>query len=513
MKKYFQIFLRVSLSILALFSLAMTHSRAQDKLEMINTDVLELGKVNGQSVHRLIGHVVFKQQDMIIHCDSAIKPIKKGEPIYAYGHVKMNQGDTTTLTSQTMTYDPNTKVAIFRTNVVFKDKKSTLTTEVLEYNTATKNATYKSFAKIVDQKSVLTSEYGTYNSQTKMFYFRKNVKAVGPQGTLITDTLDYNTNTKTAIFRGPSELVKIDGVVHADYGEYKTDESVSRVKGRAKVESGNYIISGDNMFNDELHKMTIIKNNVTILSVKDQIIIEGDEVHYFGKKGYSKVFGNPVMKSFAEPDTLFIIADTLISIDNNIEAEKRLYAFHNSKIFRNDIQGKCDSLVYNFGDSTIHFFHDPVLWSEGNQILADSIHIQMANKTIDKLHMNTNSFIISTDSLKNFNQVKGRRMIAHFEKSTIQKVNVYGNGESIYFALEEDTAVIGMNKVVCSDMIINFDSSKVSTITFLTSPEGLFIPPHEIQEPERRLKGFKWRITERPLIAEVKRRRLTAKKS
>ena len=486
---------------------------AQDKLEMLNTDILELGKMNGQNVHRLIGNVVFKQQGMLIYCDSAIKPIKKNEPIYAYGHVRMKQGDTTSLTSQTMTYDPETKQAIFRGNVVFRDKKTVLTTETLEYNTSTKNATYRSWAKIVDQSSILTSEYGSYNSSSKIFNFRKKVKAIGPQGTLLTDTLDYNTNTKLAIFRGPSELIKIDGVVHADYGEYKTDESVSRVRGRAKVESGNYIISGDDMFNDEKNKRTVIKNNVTIVSIKDKITIEGDVVHYSGATGLSKVFGRPIMKNYSEADTLFIIADTLISIDNNIEANKRLYAYNHTQIIRSDIQGKCDSLVYNFGDSIIYMFRDPILWSEGNQIIADSINMQMANKTIDKLNMNVNSFIISTDSLKNFNQVKGRRMVAHFQKNDIQKVDVFGNGESLYFALEGDSVLIGMNKVICSDMVIYFDSNKVNTISFLTSPEGLFIPPHEIEEPEKKLKGFKWRITERPVIEDARRRRLPLKKS
>lgn len=513
MKSPFYLYYKNGILLLALLVLACKPICAQDKLEMLNTDILELGKVNGQSVHRLIGHVVFKQQGMLIYCDSAIKPVKKNEPIHSYGHVKMTQGDTTTLTSHTMTYDPETKVAIFRGNVIFRDKKTTLTTEVLEYNTATKNAIYRNYAKIVDQSSILTSEYGSYNSQTKIFNFRKKVKAIGPQGTLLTDTLDYNTATKLAIFHGPSELIKIDGVVHADYGEYKTDESVSRVKGRAKVESGNYIISGDDMYNDEKNKRTIIKNNVTIVSIKDKITIEGDVVHYSGKTGLSKVFGRPIMKNYSEADTLFIIADTLISIDNNIQANKRLFAYHHTQIIRSDIQGKCDSLVYNFADSIIYLHRDPVLWSEGNQILADSINMQMANKTIDKLHMNVNSFIISTDSLQNFNQVKGRRMVAHFVKSNIQKVDVFGNGESLYFALEGDTSLIGMNKVICSDMVIHFDSSKVNTISFLTSPEGLFIPPHEIQEPERRLKGFKWRITERPVMADVRRRRLPIKKS
>jgi lipopolysaccharide export system protein LptA len=475
---------------------------------MVNTDVLELANINGQNIHRLKGNVIFKQQQMMIYCDSAYKPVKKNESLQAFGHVRMTQGDTSSLTSNTMVYNPESKIAVFRGKVVFKDKNATLYTDVLEYNTANKTATYKTGGRLIDKKSILTSDFGAYNSQSKMFYFRQKVKAVGPQGTLLTDTLDYNSNTKIAIFKGPSELIKIDGVVHADYGEYKTDEAVSRVKGRAKVESGDYIITGDDMYNDEVNKRSVIKNNVSIISIKDKITIEGDMVYHWGKLGYSKVFGNPVMKSYAESDTLYVIADTLISIDNAITKQKKLFAYKHSKIYRSDIQGKCDSLVYNFADSIIHFYKDPVLWSEANQILADSIYIQMANKKIDKLHMNINSFIISTDSLKNFNQVKGKRMIAHFKESNIQKVDVFGNGESLYFALEGDTALVGMNKIVCTDMIINFDSSKVSTISFITSPEGTFIPPHEIEEPARRLKGFRWRVAERPIFADTRRKKL-----
>jgi len=46
---------------------------------------------------------------------------------------------------------------------------------------------------------------------------------------------------------------------------------------------------------------------------------------------------------------------------------------------------------------------------------------------------------------------------------------------------------------------VRFDSlNKVSTITFLKQPEAQFIPPHEIKKEETQLKGFQWRIKERP---------------
>lgn len=48
-----------------------------------------------------------------------------------------------------------------------------------------------------------------------------------------------------------------------------------------------------------------------------------------------------------------------------------------------------------------------------------------------------NSFVASQDSLRNFNQIKGRKMIAHFSGSLINFVTVNGNGESIYHALQE----------------------------------------------------------------------------
>jgi hypothetical protein len=137
-------------------------------------------------------------------------------------------------------------------------------------------------------------------------------------------------------------------------------------------------------------------------------------------------------------------------------------------------------------------------------MLADSIHIQMANNRISKMFLKTNSFVISQDSLKNFNQIKGRRMTTYFAENKVSSVFVEGNAESLYFALDEgDSLVMGMNKMLCSKMDIRFKDNKVNTIKALTTPDAVFIPPHEIQEPDRRLKGFTWRIDEKPKRIDV----------
>ena len=128
--------------------------------------------------------------------------------------------------------------------------------------------------------------------------------------------------------------------------------------------------------------------------------------------------------------------------------------------------------------------------------------------------MVSNSFVASQDSLENFNQIKGRKMTAFFNGKHIDHVLVEGNGESIYYALQEKeieeegktekiSIVSGMNKIICSNMKINFKEGKVTNIRFYIMPDASFIPPHELKPEETVLKGFLWRGTERPTRDKV----------
>jgi hypothetical protein len=100
-------------------------------------------------------------------------------------------------------------------------------------------------------------------------------------------------------------------------------------------------------------------------------------------------------------------------------------------------------------------------------------------------------------------------MVAYFRSKKIHHVDVNGNGQSLYYALEEkeikdSTAILkitfltGMNKIDCSNMKINFTEGKINNITFLKNPDAAFIPPNELKEKDRLLKGFVWREAEKP---------------
>ena len=148
--------------------------------------------------------------------------------------------------------------------------------------------------------------------------------------------------------------------------------------------------------------------------------------------------------------------------------------------------------------------------------------------------LRTRSFVIAQDTLKNFNQVKGRSITAYFRSVTdtvsteppasqtvakgnakvkpekpgstttvnrtvLDRVIVEGNGQSIYFAVDEKNKLVGLNHVECSRMNLEFDEkSKVQKIRFYGQPDAQFVPPVEMNEDKKVLEGFLWRKEDRP---------------
>jgi hypothetical protein len=174
------------------------------------------------------------------------------------------------------------------------------------------------------------------------------------------------------------------------------------------------------------------------------------------------------------------------------------------RIYRDDFQAVCDSLNYNLVDSIITFIRQPMIWSNGNQLEGDTIEVFMKENKINRMFLQQRSFVISQDSVSNFNQIKGRQIVAFFDEDTsIKQVAVEGNGESIYYALDDRNKVIGLNRVECSRMTLNFFERKVKRISFVGKPESRLIPPVEINGQDTRLDGFDWKSENKPTREQV----------
>jgi len=478
---------------------------AQGKINIDSTEVLMGKRQGGEMVNYLVGNVVMSQGETTIYCDSAIYK-KSDNALDAFGNVKIiDKLDSVTITSEMLTFLGDTKMAQFRENVVYIDDSIYLFTDHLDYDMINSSATYFNGGKVKDGVNVLTSEKGYYDTEANVVTFEGNVVVNNPNYILETEDLVYNIITKIATINSANTITRADGVVlHAMIGsEFNTDQQTYNFY-VAEIESESYIIRGDKMYYDEESKYYQVTGNVEMFSKEDTVYITGDEAKYYKFKGVTYIYGDPVMKKKVQMDTMYLTADTLVSVDSEIDEDKRLLAYPDVKVFKLGLQGISDSLAYHIKDSLIHFYDDPVMWNYETQITGDTIDVSIRNNVIDKMFAKYNAFIISKDSLDNFNQIKGREMIANFVENYLKTVDVNGNGESIYYALDEENSIVtGINKIVCSNMLIRLVNNSVDNITFYTNPEGQFIPPFELKENQDRLKGFEWRIEERPEIWEV----------
>ncbi|MEJ7646571.1 MAG: OstA-like protein [Chryseolinea sp.] len=479
---------------------------AQKRVKLKNASVLKSGKdKEGNKFQRVIGDVVFEQNKTTIYCDSAYF-YKLQNRIEAFGNIRILEGDSITITGNKLEYDGDLKRAKLRNNVVFtKLATSTLYTNNLDFDRPKNLAYYFSGGKLVDSINVLTSNKGYYDLNSNLASFKKNVDVKNPSYTMTSDSLQYNSRTKVIYFRTKTVVIDRDSSkFFYDGGEYDTRTRQSNLAS-GMGESPDYTLVGKGYQLDGIRKIYKLRGDVIMTSKKENLLIYGQSADYYKAKGISKIYNQAyIAKITDDNDTLFITADTLVSVESIDPTKKRLLAYHNVKIFRNDLQGVADSLEYRESDSTLYFYKKPILWTEDNQMTADSIQMLLKNKTIDRIFLNVNSFVISKDSILNFNQIKGRRMVAEFQQQQISRVLVEGNGECIFHVLnEKDATLMGMNKIICSAITIRFKAGKVNNLSFYVQPEANFIPPHELKKEDKTLKGFLWAEDRKPKRADV----------
>ncbi|TPE43662.1 OstA-like protein [Pontibacter mangrovi] len=472
-------------------------------VDLQQADSLIGGTFNGQRIDKLIGNVIFKQKDGTLYADSVYQ-YKERNVLEAFGNVRINQADTVNITGERATYDGDTRTAKILGNVVMRDPRMTLTTPSLDYNLSTRTANYTEGGVIVDPENRLESRRGAYNTKTKMFDFEQDVKVRTADYNIKAQNMRYNTLTKVVYFQGPTFIEGQQGDLYAEEGTYNTITKVSNFGRNAYILTDEYRLGGDKLFYDQSTGYGYAEKNVSLRSLKDDVTIRGAIGRYWRDRGEAKVYGNALMETVMEGDTLFLSADTLYSQEpKGARTASMIYAYPNVKIFKSNLQGKADSLSYNRTDSVMHLNVKPVLWNEESQLVADTIHIQLRNQTIDRMYMYSNAFISSEDTLQNYNQVKGRDMTGFFTEGKLRRVNVNGNGESLYFALEGDTTLTGMNKAICSDMALMFEENKLKSISFLVQPDASFIPPHELDDGQKQLEGFTWMSELRPTKEQV----------
>ena len=104
--------------------------QSSEEVKLIHSDVLYKNYMDVRA-DVLVGHVKLYHDGMYLDCDSA-RFYKDDNTFNAYGHVKMVQGDTLTLTSDTLLYNGPMMQAHAQGHAVLTHRKTKLVTDIID---------------------------------------------------------------------------------------------------------------------------------------------------------------------------------------------------------------------------------------------------------------------------------------------------------------------------------------------------------------------------------------------
>ena len=181
---------------------------------------------------------------------------------------------------------------------------------------------------------------------------------------------------------------------------------------------------------------------------------------------------------------------------------REIKAFYKVRFYRADIQGISDSIHYSSRDSMIYMRGDPVLWNESNQILGNEIDIFLNDSTIDKAHIRDFALAIQDRQVdEQYNQLSGRDMTAFFQGGELHHLLVEGEAESLYYLVEEDSTIIGLNRTESPYLSMDFENDQLKKLKVWPTATGTTTPLSLLKPDQSRLGGFVWLDYLRPLGA------------
>ena len=474
-------------------------SYSQKTIHIKSADITTKDEANFPGAVILLGNVLVEVDGATLQCKKALV-YGDDNFLEAVGNVILKQGDTITQTSKYINYDGKTKQALSWGNVVLNNKSMTLTTDTLHFDREQQLLFYKNKGKIVDDVNVLTSISGYYYLPIHKFTAQTNVKITHPDYILNSKHLDYFTKTGLAYLFGKSTIKGKEAFIYGEKGFSDTNVGKSYFTKNAYILYNDRRIDADSLYYDKKRSFASATNNIIMTDTINDMVLKGNYAEYYRKKDSAFIVKRAVAISKAEKDSLYMHGDTILLTGKPNNRIVRVY--HQVKFYKNDLQGKCDSIHSDTKTGILKMFKKPVLWTENGQITGKLIEIKndtLINK-IDSLKVLGNAFMIKKDTIKGFNQIKGRNMYAKFTDNQLHKVDFIGNGEVLAY-LREDTPkkeLFGITKTTCGKIRFIFKDKKIVSGIFYNDEETFTYPPSQIPENARLLKDFIWREEERP---------------
>jgi lipopolysaccharide export system protein LptA len=505
-------------------------------VDILHADRLGLNKRDtANPIQYGSGNVAAQQNKTLFYSDSAVLAEKK-KMFQAFGHVHINDADSTHIYGDYMRYHFDTKMAYMQKNVTLTDGKTTLTTQELEYDLNQKIGTYKNGGKVLNGSSVLTSKEGVYYDDLKDVFFRKNVVLIDPKYTLKADSLLYNTQTEIATFIGPTTIIdSTNRTIHTSEGFYDMKNRIAQFGKRPVINDGKTRLVADSIYADDASGIRTAKGSAVYTDSTQGISIMAGELNDNARTNLVVASKKPLMIIKQDKDSIYVTADTILSGFLNPEdtvvgkrkvdslhkvdtikgkvviakatannptdtssSNRYIKAYHHVRIFSDSLQAVSDSLYYSGVDSIFRFYTDPIVWANGNQVTGDTIFLYTKNKKPERLYVFENGLVINKTGPDQYNQIKGTTLNGYFVDGQMDHMRARGSAESIYYIKDEDSAYVGANRTTADVIDMRFLNKELNKVVFVNDVKGTTTPFKHIKFDEMRLRNFKWLDERRP---------------
>ena len=485
---------------------------SKDRVYLIHSDVLYYDESIHRTAQFLVGNVKFLHDGVYMYCDSALF-YESTNSFDAFGHVRMVQGDTLSLTGDVLYYSGVDQLARCRYNVVLTHvtgpgTSTVLYTDSLDYDRLYNLGYFFEGGRLVDGDNQLTSDWGEYSPETKLSVFNYNVRLVTPlppaepRTTILSDTMHYDSRRKVTHLLGPSNVESGSTHIYTENGWYYTETEDFTALDRSILTDAGKKLVGDSVCWNKVDSVGEAFGNAVYTDDVNKNMMTGHYCFYDDKSGYAMATDSARLIEFSQgPDSLFAHADTFKVFAYNYGTDsvyRDIHAYRHVRAYRTDYQAVCDSMVYTGLDSCLTMYKDPIVWQNTQQILGEEIKAFFNDSTIDSLYVLRQTLTVERiDSVK-YNQINGHEMHSYFRGGDIWLTHVIRNVHLNYYPFDSDSLLIGMNHTESTELKMYFDEERKVDHIWMPAATGTLYPLILIPADKLYLDNFAWFDYTRP---------------
>ena len=417
-------------------------------------------------------------------------------------------------------------------------------TDSLHYHSDTDKADFVSPIYFWKDDNMLRAGGGWYDRPSDLFFFDRQVRALSRDQESWSDTLYFHRLSNDILMLGSVQIQDTtrSTAAVADYVFYKDSLSQVTLRDNAAVafwsDNGQQVdttyFGADTLVYHTVPKCDV--DSLSIASASERLkAITGDPVREFRLRAAQNKTRSSQDQRGAQPqrraartenlpdglpdrgpaapsDSLSAVlpdslsaaqtADSLALVPPPPPDSTRVgfaKAFGNVKIFRADMQVRCDSMRFTELDSIARFYKDPIIWNEGKrQYSADSLFVLVKGGGVDRANLISNAFIAVEEDSVHFDQIKSSEVMAYFDSDTqLRRFDALG-GVSAIFYLQEDSTLATVNKVETKMLSATLKAGNLEQVYYFDNPKNDAFPIVQLPAADRTLKGLLWRPELRP---------------